>query len=56
MGHTPKQIFTDDEGALKTYAMNTYFEEQNIKHTITSTHAHIVERYIRSFKFALYKK
>jgi hypothetical protein len=56
MGNTPKIIYTDDEGALKTEAMQKYFKEQDITHIITRSHAHFVERFIRTFKDALYKR
>ena len=56
MKNTPKIIYTDDEGALKTEAMQKYFNEKNISHIITRSHAHFVERFIRTFKDALYKR
>ena len=56
MKNTPKIIYTDDEGALKTEAMQKYFNEKNISHIITRTHAHFAERFIRTFKDALYKR
>ena len=56
MKNTPEIIYTDDEGALKTEAMQKYFNEKNISHIITRTHAHFAERFIRTFKDALYKR
>ena len=56
MGNTPRIIYTDDEGALKTEAMQKYFKEKNITHIVTRSHAHFVERFIRTFKDALYKR
>ena len=56
MKATPKIIYTDDEGALQTEAMKTYFNEKNIRHTITRTHAWFAERAIKTFKDALYKR
>ena len=56
MNNTPQIIYTDDEGALKTEAMQKYFKEKNINHIVTRTHAHFVERFIRTFKDALYKR
>ena len=56
MKSTPKVIYTDDEGALKTEAMHKNLNEKNISHIITRTHAHFVERFIRTFKDALYKR
>ena len=56
MEHLPEIIYTDDEGSLRTGAMKKYFEEKNIKHIITRTHAHFVERFVRTFKNMLYKR
>ena len=55
MKNTPKTIITDDEGALKTEAMQKYLWKK-ISHIITRTHAHFVEIFIRTFKDALYKR
>ena len=56
MKNTPKIIYTDDEGALKTKATQKHFNDKNISHITTRTHAHFVERFIRTFKDALYKR
>ena len=56
MGKKPDIIYTDDEGALSTPAMKEYFEQQKIKHIITRTHAWFAERFIRTFKDALFKR
>jgi hypothetical protein len=57
MNNTPQIIYTDDEGALKTEAMQKYSKDKkNITHIVTKTHAHFVERFIRTFKDALYKR
>ena len=56
MKATPKIIYTDDEGALQTEAMKTYFIENNIKHNITRTHAWFAERAIKTCRDALYKR
>jgi len=55
MGEKPEIIYTDDEAALSSQAMQTYFKEKNIKHVITRTHAWFAERAIKTFKQALYK-
>ena len=56
MGKKPDIIYTDDEGALSTTAMKEYFEKQKIKHIITRSHAWFAERFIRTFKFSLFKR
>ncbi len=56
MGRKPKIIYTDDEAALSTSALKTYFEEQKITHYITRKHAAFAERFIRTFKGMLYKR
>ena len=53
---TPEFLYTDDETALSTEAMKTYFKEHNIHHIITRGHANVAERAIRTFKDALYKR
>ena len=56
MGEKPEIIYTDDEAALSSQAMQTYFKEKNIKHVVTRTHAWFAERAIKTFKQALYKR
>lgn len=56
MNHKPKMLYTDDEGALSTQAIQKYFEDNEIKHVITRGHAPVAERGIRTFKDALYKR
>jgi hypothetical protein len=56
MGEKPDIIYTDDEGALSTTAMKEYFEKQKIKHIVTRSHAWFAERFIRTFKFSLFKR
>ena len=56
MGRKPEIIYTDDEAALSTTALRDYFEKQKIKHYITRKHAAFAERFIRTFKAALYKR
>ena len=56
MGHTPKILYTDDEKALSSDAIQKYLKEQNINHLITRTHAWFSERAIRTFKDMLYKR
>ncbi len=56
MGEKPEIIYTDDEAALSSQAMQTYLKEKNIKHVITRNHAWFAERAIKTFKQALYKR
>ena len=56
MGHKPEIIYSDDETALSTDAMQKYFKEHKIKHVITRSHAWFIERFIRTFKDMLYKR
>jgi len=56
MGHKPEIIYSDDETALSTDAMETYFKEHRIKKVITRSHAWFIERFIRTFKDMLYKR
>ncbi len=50
MGRKPQIIYTDDETALCSNAIQTYFEEQKIKHYITRKHAAFAERFLRTLK------
>ena len=56
MGGSPEILYTDDESALSTDAMKKYLKDNDIKHIITRSHAHIAERAIRTFKDSLYKR
>ena len=56
MGKKPKLIYTDDEGAMNTEAIQKYLQEQNIEHYRTRAHANFSERAIRTFKDLLYRR
>ena len=56
MGRKPEIIYSDDETALSTDAMQKYFKEHKISHVITRVHAWFIERFIRTFKDMLYKR
>ena len=56
MGKPRQTKYTDDEGALANDAMNTYVKDQYIEHIVTRTHAMFAERFIRTFKLALYRR
>ena len=52
----PKQLYSDEEGAFNSTKYIRFINEQNIKHIQTTTHAHTVERYIKTFKMNLYRR
>ena len=52
----PQIIYSDDEKALSTDAIQKYLKDEGIHHHITRAHANFSERAIRSFKDALYKR
>ena len=57
LGGRPEIIYSDHEGALGSNAMAEWFASQkNLTHHITRNHAHFAERFIRTFKDALYKR
>ena len=52
----PKQLYSDEESPLRSTEIFTFINDNNIKTIQTSTHAHTVERYIRTFKYNLYRR
>lgn len=52
----PKILYTDDEKALSTEAIQNYLKDEGILHHITRGHANFSERAIRTFKDMLYKR
>ena len=56
MGHKPEILYSDDETALSTDAIQKYLKDENIKHIISRSHAWFAERAIRTFKEMLYKR
>ncbi len=57
MGGRPEIIYTDHEGALGSKDFADWFKgERDLKHIITRNRAHFSERFIRTFKNALYKR
>jgi hypothetical protein len=56
MGGKPESIYTDDEGSLNSKIAKQYLKDENIKHIVTLTHPHYVERLIRTIKDMLYKR
>ena len=52
----PKQLYSDEESSLRSTEFFRFITEDNIKTIQTSTHAHTVERYVRTFKDNLYRR
>ena len=46
----PLPIYSDDEGALNSKKLQTFFKEEGMTHVITKTHANQAERMIRTVK------
>ena len=56
LGGKPKQLYSDEEGALNSTKYIKFLNENNIKHMQTTTHAHTVERYISTFRMNLQRR
>ena len=56
IGKQPDVLYTDDEGALMDKRVGPEFEKMGIQHIITSSSAHFVERFNRTFKWMLDKR
>ena len=56
MDHTPKMIYCDGEGALRSDLFKEFCEERKIKLIQTQTQAWVVERFIRTMKSAINKR
>ena len=52
----PKQLYSDEESSVKFVKMVEFLNRTEIKSAQTSTHAHTVERSIRTFKDNLYRR
>ena len=52
----PKQIYSDEESSMRSLKMIRFLNQNEIKYVQTSTHAHTVERFIRTFKNNLYRR
>ena len=50
MGHKPRVVYSDDEGALNGKTIQRYFNEERIQHIVTRGHAPVAERAIRTIK------
>ena len=51
----PKQLYSDEESSMRSLKMNRFLNDNDIKAIQTTTHAHTVERFIRTFKMNLYR-
>lgn len=56
MAKKPKFIMSDEEGAMNSNDVKAYLKKQSIEVIQTRSHAHFVERFIRTFKFMLRKR
>ena len=52
----PKQLYSDEESSMRSLKMVRFLNRTEIKPVQTSTHAHTVERFIRTFKDNLYRR
>ena len=52
----PKQLFSDGESSMRFAKMVEFISQNDIKFLQTSTHAHTVERFSRTFKDNLYRR
>ena len=46
----PKQLDSDEESSMRSARMNRFLNENETKSVQTTTHAHIVEKFTRTFK------
>lgn len=52
----PDAIYCDEEGAIMSNKVQSYFLREGIKHIITRSHAPLAERMIRTIKDMIYKR
>ena len=52
----PKQVYSDEESSMRSLKMIRFLNQTEIKSVQTSTHAHTVERFIRTFKDNLFRR
>ena len=52
----PKQLYSDEESSMRSAKMNRFLHDNEINSSQTTTHAHTVERFIRTFKMNLYRR
>ena len=46
----PKQLYSDEEYSMRPAKKNRFLNDNGLKTTQTTTHAHTVERFIKTFK------
>ena len=51
----PKQLYSDEESSMRSSKANRFLNGNDFKSTQTTTHAHTVERAIRTLKDNLYR-
>ena len=54
MGY-PMSIYSDEDGAFKS-KVKTFFDGEGINHIVTSTHANVAERWIRTLKNGIHDR
>ena len=53
---TPKQIYSDEEGVFRAVQFVRLINGNVIRYIQTSTHAPTVERFVRTFKYEVYRR
>ena len=56
MKKKPTFIYSDEEGALTSNDVQGFLKKEKIEVNMTRNHAHVVERFIRTFKMMLRKR
>ena len=51
----PNQLYSDEESSMRSVKMNRFLNDNDLKTIQTTTHAHTVERFIRTFIYNLYR-
>ena len=52
----PKQLYSDEESSMRSPKMIKFLKQNDTTSVQTTTHAHTVERFIRTFKDNLYRR
>jgi len=52
----PKQLYSDEESSMRSAKMIKFLKQNDTTSVQTTTHAHTVERFIRTFKDNLYRR
>ena len=52
----PKELYSDEESSMRVVTMIRLLSGTEIKSVQTTTHAHTVERFIRTFRDNLYRR